>query len=342
MQNGIVVVGSLFLLAGSYALVGQVAAQDTPRIPERPASEWIRELESGQIERVEMATRALSGLGAQATPIIPDLIRILETDNPDNRRHVLAIIQALGPIAKDATPAIRKKLFHEDFHTQYWACRAIGAIGPEAIAAAPDLGKLLSTRYAASVRRNAALALGLLGPGIGRAGVEQLTDMLRDRNHPVRIDAALSLGALGDAAKPAIPELRTALLDKRRDMRVPTCVALWKITQQADDLLPVLMEEVREGSLPWEAAQAFGEFGAAAKPVVPQLIEGLGSATNTEQRATYLDALGAIGPAARSAEGAIRKYVDDEDEEVSQAAREALEKIGAPAPPAKQKDVDAQ
>ena len=301
---------------------------------EKPAEQrtpqaWIQELESGDIDRVEAATRAICQLGPQAAPIVPDLIRILEQDRTENRRHVLAIVQVIGPVAKDAVPAIRKKLFHEEFHTQYWACRALGAIGPDAKDGAADLGKLLSTRYTASVRRNAATALGKIGPGIGIERVELLTDLLRDRNHPVRVDAAIALADLGPAAKVAVPELRAALLDTRRDIRVPTVIALWKITNKSDDLIPVLFEEMETGSLPWEAAQALAVFGDAAKPYVPKLIERLKDSENDDQKATYIDALAAIGPAARAAESEIRKYLEHENEELAEAAQEALEKIGA-------------
>lgn len=295
---------------------------------ERSPAEWIKELESGDARRIEEATRALETLGPRASVVVPDLIRILELDQPETRRHVLSILRSIGPGARDSVAAIRKKLFHDDFHVQYWACRALGGIGDDAKAATDDLCRLLGRDYVASTRRNAAITLGNIGPGVGKNAVESLIDSLRDRSHPVRVEVANALGMLGDLAQPAVPELRVALLDQMRDVRVPAALALWRITRTAEPLLPVLVDELSSGGLPWEAAAAFAELGSQAAPVVPRIVTLL-KAENPEVRMSALEALGNIGPAARMAEAEITKLLEDPDPDVAEVARDTLKTLAA-------------
>ncbi|MFO0868056.1 MAG: HEAT repeat domain-containing protein [Pirellulales bacterium] len=302
-----------------------------PAAPVRTPAEWVREMESGDDQRIAAATAALEALGPRASAVVPDLIRLLERDEAAHRRHVLAILRALGPAGKEALPAVRAKLFHADFHVQYWACRALAAMGGHAAAATGDLRQLLAPEFPASTRRNAALALGRIAAPDDPATVEALIGALRDRNHPVRVEAAVALGALGKQAQTAVPELRTALVDRRRDVRVPAAQALWRITAEAGPLLPVLVDEIAQGSLPWEAAALFVELGEAGGPAVGQITPLLKN-ENPEVRRSAVEALGNIGVPARSAQTAVARLLQDEEPEVVEAAQEALRKMSAPTP----------
>ncbi len=109
--------------------VPPAVAPPEPAAPVRTPAEWVREMESGDDQRIAAATAALEALGPRASAVVPDLVRLLERDDAAHRRHVLAILRALGPAGKEALPAVRAKLFHADFHVQYWACRALAAMG---------------------------------------------------------------------------------------------------------------------------------------------------------------------------------------------------------------------
>jgi HEAT repeat protein len=305
---------------------GSAFAQTEEKPVERTAEQWVKELESGDAQRIGEAMLALEALGPKAAPVVPQLAQLLERDNPDNRRHILSIFRAIGPGSKPALPAIRAKLFHDDFHTQYWACRAVGAIGAEAIEAAPDLRQLLRPNYTASARRNAAIALGLLGSNLDERSVDALVTTLRDRIHPVREEAARALGRLGKAGRSAIPELRIALVDGKRDIRSTCALSLWKLTGEAGPVLPPLVEELGEGHRPWEAAEVFAELGPEGAPAVDSLIKLLQS-DNAEVRMSALDSLGHIGEPARRAIPEIEKRLQDEEEEVVEFARDNLKKL---------------
>jgi HEAT repeat protein len=59
----------------------------------------------------------------------------------------------------------------------------------------------------AAVRRKAIEALGAMGPA-AKSAVPVLTDALKDRE--IQVDAATGLGEIGPDAKPAIPALTAA------------------------------------------------------------------------------------------------------------------------------------
>jgi len=110
------------------------------------------------------AAIALGGFGPDAQAAVPALVRLMEKDEADLRYAAMYALMGVGPSASAAVPALVKMLSHDDFHTQYWSCRALGRIGaPAARPAVPTLIVLVRTGVA-SVRRNAAAALGEIGP----------------------------------------------------------------------------------------------------------------------------------------------------------------------------------
>jgi len=57
----------------------------------------------------------------------------------------------------------------------------------------------------ASVRRNAAAALGNIGPDVGQEAVDALIEALSDRIQPVRQNVVVALGQLKPLAAKAVP-----------------------------------------------------------------------------------------------------------------------------------------
>lgn len=163
----------------------------------------------GQI-RVAAAV-GLEAIGPAAIKATPQLIEMLGASGRDN---ILAcgIIRGIGPGAVELVPLLRTLLDNNNFHVQYWACRALSSIGPGAHQATSDLCEILIMGIA-SVRRNAAIALGNIAPGMTLRQLQETINVLeviklRDGCHPVRIEAIEALNKISLIVPPSIPSRR--------------------------------------------------------------------------------------------------------------------------------------
>jgi HEAT repeat protein len=137
------------------------------------------------------AAIALEAVGPAAIKAKPLLEEMLQSDIDHTNILACAIIRGIGPGAADLVDLVRARLHDENFHVQYWACRALGGIGLDAAHVVNDLLDCLTTGVA-SVRRNAALALGEITKTIDNNGpiIQALEQVKKnDRSVPVR-DAA--------------------------------------------------------------------------------------------------------------------------------------------------------
>jgi HEAT repeat protein len=178
----------------------------------------------------------------------------------------------------------------------------------------------------ASVRRNAAAALGQIGPEVGDRAVVALTAALGDTSFPVREQVVIALGKLTPLSKSAIPVLQKAVESRRFSPRVHAAYALWSMTGEADRAVPALVQELKRDTTPWEAAEALGRIGAPAKAAVGPLTEALKTADDiTRWRAA--EALGRIGPASKPALPTLIEMLEDPDPDIRTAASEAISKV---------------
>jgi HEAT repeat protein len=90
------------------------------------------------------------------------------------------------------------------------AARALGQLGPAAVAAAPALAQALSDDNG-HVRREAAIALGRIGPAAEAVAAVPLARALEDADPTIRTVAARALGRI--RAKDATPALTRHLED---------------------------------------------------------------------------------------------------------------------------------
>jgi HEAT repeat protein len=134
---------------------------------------------------------------------VPALIERLDKDQDGQvRLAVLDVLASLGPDGAAAVPALVRTL-RTDFggsgseasHQDYRAALALASIGKPAV---EGLRGLLKDRKD-SVRAEAAMALGRIGPEASAAAPE-LVLLLGEKNERVRREAAQSLGRMGAAA----------------------------------------------------------------------------------------------------------------------------------------------
>ena len=152
------------------------------------------------------------------------------------------------------------------------------------------------------------LCVGAIGSISAQDQLAQLRQDLKAPNPGLRAQAAMKLGALGRAAKAAVPDLAIAVLDRDLNVRY------------------------------W-AATALRAMGPDAKPAIPALVKALATFAGgspalegppryyADIRSVAAEALGAIGAEAKEAVPALRQAANDSSPDVKEAAAAALAQI---------------
>src|SRR5439155_4446488 len=123
------------------------------------------------------------------------------------------------------------------------------------------------------VRVQAAHVLVRLGPAELQAAIPVLIELLDEPNYNLRLRAAQILGTVGPLAKSAIPAL-VELLDDTQIVATIAGQALGQIGPEA--VQAVLDSWLKEESVSRPGViQALVQFGPAAKPALPKLMEAL-------------------------------------------------------------------
>ena len=122
----------------------------------------------------------------------------LENPSPQVRVKAVRALQRFGPIAVAAVAGALKDVSAEARLAAAWT---LGEMGPVAKDAVPALGQALGDLNV-QVRQTAAWALGMVGPA-AKDAVPELTRALKDSGNVVRANAAQALGAIGPEAKTA-------------------------------------------------------------------------------------------------------------------------------------------
>ncbi|MCI0704708.1 MAG: HEAT repeat domain-containing protein [Planctomycetia bacterium] len=216
----------------------------------------------GGDSRLHAATR-LSTIGTYARPAFPELFEALKDDSPEVRVAVsLAILNAIGdpppPDDTETVPAVRKSL------------------SDPALGVRVNVATILIRFQAVSTSD----ALPILREGVS------------SKEDTVACTASYALGELGEAAEPALPELRQALF-RGEPVSGVAVDALGKIGPVA---IPALIEAVELGNdmVKWSAIEALAEMGEPARVALP----------------------------------ALRKAALDPDDFVNNAAKKAIQKLG--------------
>ena len=200
----------------------------------------------------------------------------------------------------------------------------LGLLGESAAEAVPHLIQALRDDYE-PVRLNAAYTLG----AIGEPAVSQLIEVLSDENGSTRRMAAYALAAVG---APAVPALSEALQHTEDAVRVEASYALAQIGDAAEPAIPALMERTKDDNVEVRRylAEAFGSLGPIAAPAVPVLIEMLDTDEDKQARFESALALAQIGPASNDAVPVLAKSLRDPDRYVRDNTIHALKRIDTP------------
>lgn len=231
----------------------------------------------GRLDPPEDIARWLAAFGPEAGPELgPVLHEHLAGLGPADRSVTLhRLLDGLGVLAHPESLPLVLAVFRDsrdDQATQRHALGALARYGPAAAEAAPLLRELVSDGAVADVNRlEAATALWAV-TGDAEAVLPTLrTGLDSARWYERRLTLRL-IGSLGPAATPLASDLRGP------EKGVEEAIALWKVTGDTDEALPILLHQwtARPANRP-EIAACLVEMGAAAAPALPLIREELAS-----------------------------------------------------------------
>jgi hypothetical protein len=205
-----------------------------------------------------------------------------------------AFVTGMGRVAKSDLPALREKLQSAEAAIRAESAIDIGYLGADAADAANDLANLLENKTP-GVRVAAAAALLRIN-GKHEPALAVLTKALADENATARRQAARAAGLAGPAAAPLADKLAALLNDS--DTRV------------------------RRAAL--QAIATLGPAAAQAREQVTALLD------RPETAIDAADALGRMGPAARSSMKALARLLSADPPAEKWAAVRAMSQIGGP------------
>jgi HEAT repeat protein len=159
----------------------------------------ISELTSGDDARAEAAVDEITFMGSE---ILPALLEVLDSSNPNNRWWAL---RALAVIRDPQVPLqLREALRDPDYTIRQ--CAALGLSHQSDLDAIPDLIQALDDKDSLVVR----LAGDAL-TAVGGPAVTALIETLESGSNGARVEAARALGVIGDTR--AIPAMFDAWED---------------------------------------------------------------------------------------------------------------------------------
>lgn len=188
------------------------------------------------------------------------------------------------------------------------------------------------------VKVRAAVALAQIVPSED-APVEQLVEWLSAPVAKLRWVAAWGLSTLGIRAESAVAGLRDSVLDPHPSVRAFACRALWRITGDVEDILPVLVasleaEPEAAGVRPMSASSSYddhviiavttlAEFGSLARPSEDALLQLL----RTDDQFHHLVAIRALAEIVEDPVHLLSNLGNDSREHVRRFAMLELERI---------------
>jgi len=179
-----------------------------------------------------------------------------------------------------------------------------------------------------TVRLNAASTLGRLG-NASEIVINALLLRLQDEELSVRLYAASALGKLGNTSEIVINALLLSLQDDNFGIRLYAAQTLGNLGNTSEALIYALLLglEDEDNSVRLEAASVLGNLGNASEAFINALLLGLEDEDNS-MRASAASALGKLGNASEAVINALVQRLEDEDNSVGFFAASALGKLG--------------
>jgi HEAT repeat protein len=258
--------------------------------------------ESGPAYRVDPVGLALADIGPAAVPAFHDALEGKPfpwgAPRPDRFGQILGQIDTSPKTIKLLLDVVKD--MKKGFSLRLGCIRGLAEIGPDAKDAIPVLADILlkDDSGRGELLVEAGKALGEIGPSdkkvlnalnealgnertlpggvrglvlVGAPAIPLLADIVRKKDHPLRINSVAAANALGEIGPPAVPALIECLKDKDLGLRIVVCNALGQIGPQAKGAVPALLEVFKAG----ENTAALAA-GAAAMRIDPEAAKKAG------------------------------------------------------------------
>ena len=261
--------------------IGPDARQAIPAIVERLGDH--REAHQTFGYAWEMGSTAWIALGKLGPDAAVGLIPALKHHDKEVRQQAALALKELGPHAAPALAALVVSLRDPDEEVRQYATYALGGIGSAAKSALPALLKAMKDP-SSRVREAVVDALPLIAPKSPEV-VAALIEALKDSDETVQAYAAMSLGKLSAAARPAVALMASMLSSDKEyltrghpvmSQRLSDCIAsvLGDLGPVAKEAVPALVEAAsKTRDINWQAIPAIGKIGPEAKAAVPFLLQ---------------------------------------------------------------------
>jgi len=247
-----------------------------------------------------LAIHVLGEIGNSSQAAIPELIKLIDSPDPDLRETAMVTLGAIGPEAISAEPALIKTMETATGKTRNTAVYALSKIGSKK--ALPLIKKYAESsdedpRFHlvcawAMVRANPS------DPATVKAALPGLIKVLADENPLLRREAANAISLAGPLAESAAPSLTQALkIEQNQQVVAELITALAEIGPPAAAAIPLITPYVSSDDpvLRVVATYALARFGKVAQSAVPVLEKEL-TKRSKDENAITLWALTKIDP----------------------------------------------
>jgi HEAT repeat protein len=267
-------------------------------------------LEDEQIRVRIRAALALRRIAGQTKPAITTLTEALRDRTAPKRAEMLIQLGQLGPAAASGAPVVVALINDADPVVREQATRTLQRFGAAAVPAILSLFDHADPR----VRRDACHTLGLVGllNPPAKDAVSKLTALLKDADTEVRQEALTALGRLGSFAGAATPAILELTHDKNVSLRAASLKALREVYADAKLARPVALEALKEDNalVRYQAVHLLWRVEPKHPDILPHILELLKQPVG---RIELLNLLNAMGPAAARAAPSLAKLLSEPD-----------------------------
>lgn len=284
------------LLAQSLEAQGRASE---PAAEGRSITQWIAALGTSDITQKMKALATIKSMGATGVPAL----RSAAASDPNRSVRFFAINLLGGLGGRGVAPVLAAAVERDpDSQNRYAAATALDKLAGQG-----------DTEAAAAIARLLPVFLGKLGDPSAAS------------------EASRVVTSFGDSANPALIRAST---DRNRDIRYSAVLALADL--KGPGVVAALVERLRDtdAGVRSGSALALGVLFRKDPSEAPRAVPALTAAVRDQDarvKAEAIEALGKIGPPARSAIPALTAALKDEDASVRSSAEEALARIRGPA-----------
>jgi HEAT repeat protein len=273
---------------------------------------------------------ALGALGTAPRAAIPVFVELFREGDAETRERALERADLMAAVDVRAfAPKLGELANGPDDKLAEAALDGLRRLGGNAIDALPALRTALEAKSPA--RRLAALgAISWLRSAAADAA-PSVVARTKDADAGVRAYACGVLHEIDAPAKVAVPPLIDTLADAEAAVREAALRGLRPYAADANAAIPKAIALLGDASfgVRIEAARFLGASGAKASAAVPKLLDVLADASSGfGLKDASIEAIGAIGPAAKASLPTLMKFVKGSDESLRRTAIRAVIDLG--------------